>query len=175
MVDQGDLPPDNRSLFEKLQQQKAAKEEAFQEANRFSSLIRRLDNDEVDFLADVQEQKQREESMKRRRTEQALSDFRAAQRKEDARLAALEDERRTKQGPRSVKPPVIIAPRKRQGITGVIKRDRKKAKSETIAIDSGSIASMNADESAKKTADVSAMPSDKPEEPLDPLSDTSKT
>jgi hypothetical protein len=119
--------PDHRSLFEKLQQQKAAKEEAFQEANRFNSLLRRLDNDEVDFLVGVQEQKEKEDRIKRRRTEEALSAFRIAQQAEDARLAALEDERRVQQHKRGVKTPVVAASRvQKRGLTGVIKKNRKK-------------------------------------------------
>lgn len=70
---------DNRSLYEKLQEQKAAKEEAINEANKFSNLIRRLDNDEIDFLAGVHEQKEAEEARRRTERLEAIEDFRKAQ------------------------------------------------------------------------------------------------
>lgn len=77
-------PVDNRSLFEKLQEQKAAKEDAYNEATKFSNLIRRLDNDEIDFLASVREQKQKEEERKKRNQDAAIDRFRTAQRMLDA-------------------------------------------------------------------------------------------
>lgn len=76
-------PVDNRSLFEKLLDQKAAKEEAYNEATKFSNLIRRLDNDELDFLASVNERKAQAESTKRREVETAIRKFKEAQKKLD--------------------------------------------------------------------------------------------
>ncbi|TPX34498.1 hypothetical protein SmJEL517_g02786 [Synchytrium microbalum] len=41
---------DPRTLYERLQEQKTKKDDEFQEMTRFSNLIKRLDEDEVDFL-----------------------------------------------------------------------------------------------------------------------------
>ena len=111
---------DNRSLYEKLQEQRAIKEEAFQEANKFSTLIRRLDDDEVDFLASVNEQREKEERNRRLAKETAIAEFRRAQ-------AALERE--------SPPPPAIpkvprqeqqTAKRKQVQITGIVKKGKVK-------------------------------------------------
>ncbi|GAO49044.1 hypothetical protein SAICODRAFT_25499 [Saitoella complicata NRRL Y-17804] len=69
---------DDRSLFDRLQENKLKKEEARMEAAKFSNLIRRLDDDEVDFLADVQEQKRREDREKREEMEREMDAFRRA-------------------------------------------------------------------------------------------------
>src|SRR5271155_4674613 len=62
-------PNDKRSLFEKLSEQKAKKQEAFEEATKFSTLqctsillnvgnlIKRLDDSESDFLSHLQAEK----------------------------------------------------------------------------------------------------------------------
>ncbi|BFZ61857.1 hypothetical protein YB2330_002935 [Saitoella coloradoensis] len=71
-------PVDDRSLFDRLQDNKLKKEEARMEAAKFSNLIRRLDDDEVDFLADVQEQKRREDREKREEMDREMDAFRRA-------------------------------------------------------------------------------------------------
>ena len=77
--------PDTRSLYVKLQEQKAIKEEAFNEANKFSNLIRRLDDTEIDFLASVSERKEAEELKRKREKDEALARFRKEQRKFDTK------------------------------------------------------------------------------------------
>ncbi|RYP46282.1 hypothetical protein DL768_007501 [Monosporascus sp. mg162] len=68
------------SLYEILQANKAAKQAAFEEANRLRNQFRALDDDEVDFLDEVRERKREEEERARREVEERLEGFRRAQR-----------------------------------------------------------------------------------------------
>ncbi|KAK7992409.1 hypothetical protein PG996_012559 [Apiospora saccharicola] len=72
---------EEKSLFEVLQANKAAKQAAFEEASRLSNQFRALDDDEVDFLEEVQEKERQEEERKRRELEEGLGKFRQAQNK----------------------------------------------------------------------------------------------
>ncbi|CAG8619335.1 20151_t:CDS:2 [Racocetra fulgida] len=67
---------DPRTLYEKLQEQKMKKEEAFQEMTRFSNLIHRLDEDEIDFLATLEHEQRGKEMEKMKKVEQELEEFR---------------------------------------------------------------------------------------------------
>lgn len=69
---------DTRSLYEVLQANKAAKQAAFEEANRIKNQFRALDEDEVAFLAEVRERKREEEERERREVEEGLRAFRRA-------------------------------------------------------------------------------------------------
>lgn len=129
---------DNRSLFEKLQEQKAAKEDAFNEAAKFSNLIRRLDNDEVDFLANVNEEKEREEARKKREQDRAIEGFRTAQRAVDNMIDQLghHDKSGTVAKRRSQAADTASAAhsarvkRSRPGVVGVVTKDRKRSRKE---------------------------------------------
>ncbi|KAI9352072.1 N-terminal domain of NEFA-interacting nuclear protein NIP30-domain-containing protein [Obelidium mucronatum] len=44
------VPPDNRTLYEKLQSNKLKKEEEFAEKTKLANLIKKLDADEIEFL-----------------------------------------------------------------------------------------------------------------------------
>ncbi|CAG8527586.1 13420_t:CDS:2 [Cetraspora pellucida] len=85
----GEKPPvveeeyDPRTLYEKLQEQKMKKEEAFQEMTRFSNLIHRLDEDEIDFLATLEHEQRGKEMEKMKKVEQELEEFRRAAAKAD--------------------------------------------------------------------------------------------
>ncbi|KAK6854626.1 hypothetical protein PG995_009719 [Apiospora arundinis] len=70
---------EEKSLFEVLQANKAAKQAAFEEASRLRNQFRALDDDEVDFLDEVQEKERQEEERKRRELEEGLGKFRQAQ------------------------------------------------------------------------------------------------
>lgn len=78
--DQQQAGADGRSLYEVLQANKAAKQAAFEEANRIKNQFRALDEDEVDFLDEVAARRRREEEEVRRETEEGLRGFREAQR-----------------------------------------------------------------------------------------------
>lgn len=58
---------------------KAAKQAAFEEKTKLSNQFRALDDDEVEFLDDVQRSKRDEEARLRRETEEGLRAFREAQ------------------------------------------------------------------------------------------------
>lgn len=68
-----------RSLYEVLQANKAAKQAAFEEANRLRNQFRALDDDEIDFLDGVRARARAEEERVRRETEERLRAFRARQ------------------------------------------------------------------------------------------------
>ncbi|KAK8070023.1 N-terminal domain of NEFA-interacting nuclear protein NIP30-domain-containing protein [Apiospora phragmitis] len=70
---------EEKSLFDVLQANKAAKQAAFEEASRLRNQFRALDDDEVDFLDEVQEKERQEEARKRRELEEGLGKFRQAQ------------------------------------------------------------------------------------------------
>ncbi|EXJ82085.1 hypothetical protein A1O1_08154 [Capronia coronata CBS 617.96] len=65
-----------KSLYEVLQQNKAAKQEAFEESIRLKNQFRPLDEDEVDFLDSVLESKRAEEDAVKQQTAEQLEAFR---------------------------------------------------------------------------------------------------
>jgi hypothetical protein len=80
-------PNDKRSLFDKLAEIKAKKQEAFEEAYKFSAsynflqlmignLIKRLDDDESDFLTRLQRERTKEEQEKKRVEGEQIDAFR---------------------------------------------------------------------------------------------------
>ncbi|KAI1456403.1 hypothetical protein F4805DRAFT_458827 [Annulohypoxylon moriforme] len=70
-----------RSLFDVLQANKAAKQAAFEEQNRIRNQFRALDDDEIEFLDGVQDERRVEEERIKRETEERLARFREAQKK----------------------------------------------------------------------------------------------
>ncbi|KAH6635059.1 N-terminal domain of NEFA-interacting nuclear protein NIP30-domain-containing protein [Chaetomium sp. MPI-SDFR-AT-0129] len=68
-----------KSLYEVLQANKAAKQAAFDEAHRLRNQFRALDDDEVDFLEEVRAKRRREEEEGRREVERGVERFREAQ------------------------------------------------------------------------------------------------
>ncbi|KAM7216346.1 N-terminal domain of NEFA-interacting nuclear protein NIP30 domain containing protein [Rhypophila decipiens] len=70
---------EEKSLYEVLQANKAAKQAAFEEANKIKNQFRALDDDEIDFLDEVLMRKRAEEQRIRRETEEGLDLFRRAQ------------------------------------------------------------------------------------------------
>lgn len=70
-----------KSLYDVLQANKAAKQAAFEEANKIKNQFRPLDDDEVEFLDGVRERKRAEEERLRRETEEGLKGFRELQSK----------------------------------------------------------------------------------------------
>ncbi|KAI9845945.1 MAG: hypothetical protein M1838_001494 [Thelocarpon superellum] len=80
-----------KSLFETLQANKAAKQEAFEESIRLKNQFRSLDEDEVDFLDSVLEStRAKEEAVKKETTEQ-LDVFRRQQDEADKALLLSDD------------------------------------------------------------------------------------
>ncbi|KAI7469204.1 hypothetical protein KC351_g13252, partial [Hortaea werneckii] len=76
-----------KSLYETLQANKAAKQEAFDEATRFRNQFRSLDEDEVEFLDSVLESTRTQEAEVKKETREQLDAFRKLQ--EDAEKEAV--------------------------------------------------------------------------------------
>ncbi|GAB0134600.1 hypothetical protein EsDP_00002965 [Epichloe bromicola] len=72
---------EERSLYDVLQANKAAKQAAFEEQNRIKNQFRALDEDEIDFLDEVKAAKRMEEERVRREMEDGLRAFREQQRR----------------------------------------------------------------------------------------------
>lgn len=77
-------PGGEKSLYEVLQANKAAKQAAFEEASKLKNQFRALDDDEVEFLDGVRERRRAEEERLRRETEEGLKGFRELQSKVSA-------------------------------------------------------------------------------------------
>ncbi|KAK3952474.1 N-terminal domain of NEFA-interacting nuclear protein NIP30-domain-containing protein [Pseudoneurospora amorphoporcata] len=69
---------EQKSLYEVLQANKAAKQAAFEEANKIKNQFRALDDDEIEFLQGVAERKRREEKERRKEEEGGLRKFKDA-------------------------------------------------------------------------------------------------
>ncbi|KAI8962915.1 hypothetical protein F5Y11DRAFT_320831 [Daldinia sp. FL1419] len=70
---------ENKSLYDILQANKAAKQAAFEEKTRISNQFRALDDDEIDFLESMRDERRVEEEKVKRETEERLASFRQAQ------------------------------------------------------------------------------------------------
>ncbi|KAK4048750.1 hypothetical protein OIV83_004516 [Microbotryomycetes sp. JL201] len=75
---QDDEPYDGRSLYEKLQEQKLKKQEAFDEQLKFKNQFRALDADEIDFLDSLVDDVNDEERRKQAAIQEELDAFRKA-------------------------------------------------------------------------------------------------
>ncbi|KAH8586170.1 N-terminal domain of NEFA-interacting nuclear protein NIP30-domain-containing protein [Bisporella sp. PMI_857] len=78
-------PMDGRSLFEILEANKAAKQDAFEEANRIKNQFRSLDEDEIEFLDSVLESTRKEEARVKEEMREGLEAFRRQQEEADKR------------------------------------------------------------------------------------------
>ncbi|KAJ5459215.1 hypothetical protein N7530_011159 [Penicillium desertorum] len=79
---------DGKSLFEVLERNKMAKQEAFEEKSRLRNQFRSLDEDEVEFLDSVLESTRAKEAAVKRETAEQLEAFH--RRREEAQKALLE-------------------------------------------------------------------------------------
>ncbi|KAI1761550.1 hypothetical protein GGR53DRAFT_22886 [Hypoxylon sp. FL1150] len=70
---------DSKSLYDILQANKAAKQAAFEEQNQIRNQFRALDDDEIDFLDGVLDERRVEEERIKRETAERLASFREAQ------------------------------------------------------------------------------------------------
>ncbi|QSZ29107.1 hypothetical protein DSL72_003617 [Monilinia vaccinii-corymbosi] len=81
---------DGKSLFEILEANKAAKKDAFEEANKLKNQFRSLDEDEVEFLDSVLESTRAEEDRVKKETAEGLELFRKQQEEADRKARAAE-------------------------------------------------------------------------------------
>ncbi|KZO96079.1 hypothetical protein CALVIDRAFT_537668 [Calocera viscosa TUFC12733] len=75
---QDEVVSDGRSLFERLQTNKLAKEEQWQEQHKLSKQFRALEEDEILFLQQVKEKKYQEEQKRKLEERSELESFRTA-------------------------------------------------------------------------------------------------
>jgi len=80
-----------KSLYETLQANKAAKQDAFEEASRLKNQFRALDDDEIDFLDSVLESTRAKEAEVKKDTAEQLSAFRQQQEKSEKTARSSED------------------------------------------------------------------------------------
>ncbi|KAF2154562.1 hypothetical protein K461DRAFT_252610 [Myriangium duriaei CBS 260.36] len=80
-----------KSLYETLQANKAAKQDAFEESIRLKNQFRSLDADEVDFLDSLTASSRAAETAVRRDTEEQLAAFRAAREAEERKARTGSD------------------------------------------------------------------------------------
>ncbi|KAG5437371.1 hypothetical protein PCANB_000802 [Pneumocystis canis] len=71
-------PVDHRSLYERLQANRLIKEEEYQESWKLSSLIRTLDDEEIDFLDKLRKEKIKVEEEAKKSVKEGLEVFRKA-------------------------------------------------------------------------------------------------
>ncbi|KAI8604464.1 N-terminal domain of NEFA-interacting nuclear protein NIP30-domain-containing protein [Dissophora ornata] len=71
-----EVPYDPRTLYERLQEQKQKKDDAFAEATKFGNLIHRIDNDEFDFLNTLENDEARKKRELAEQEEEELKKFR---------------------------------------------------------------------------------------------------
>ncbi|KAG8626565.1 hypothetical protein KVT40_005510 [Elsinoe batatas] len=83
---------DGKSLYEKLEENKAAKQDAFEESIRLKNQFRALDEDEVDFLESLNASTKSKESAVRKETSELLSNFRDQQSKAGSEARQTEDQ-----------------------------------------------------------------------------------
>ncbi|KAL6239777.1 hypothetical protein BDW75DRAFT_66843 [Aspergillus navahoensis] len=80
---------DGKSLYDVLQQNKMAKQEAFEEKIKLKNQFRALDEDEVEFLDSIMESTRAQEATVKKETAEQLEQFR--RQREEAEKAHLED------------------------------------------------------------------------------------
>lgn len=68
---------DGRSLYDRLKEQKDAKDLEFEESRQFKNMIRGLDDDDVDHLNEIDNRKLLEERKKQEEELKELTDYRA--------------------------------------------------------------------------------------------------
>ncbi|CAD6446600.1 ca15fb6f-5a66-4546-981d-9bfc8c295729 [Sclerotinia trifoliorum] len=83
---------DGKSLFEILEANKAAKQDAFEETNKLKNQFRSLDEDEVEFLDSVLESTRAEEDRVKKETAEGLELFRKQQEEADKKARAAEND-----------------------------------------------------------------------------------
>ncbi|MCJ1399832.1 hypothetical protein MMC11_003035 [Xylographa trunciseda] len=116
-----------KSLYEVLQQNKAAKQDAFEESIRLKNQFRNLDEDEIEFLDSVLESTRAKEEAIKKETAEQLSLFR--QQQEDADRAMVQE---TQEGSEESKLPKSGSPVNDESLWAV-KRKRKRSKETEVA------------------------------------------
>ncbi|KAF4547513.1 Hypothetical protein D9617_41g062640 [Elsinoe fawcettii] len=82
---------EGKSLYDTLQANKAAKQDAFEESIRLKNQFRSLDEDEIDFLESVNATTRAKENAVKKETTEQLSAFREQQQKSENRKPESQD------------------------------------------------------------------------------------
>ncbi|KAF6840403.1 hypothetical protein CMUS01_03940 [Colletotrichum musicola] len=126
-----------KSLYDVLQANKAAKQAAFEEANKIKNQFRPLDDDEIEFLDEVRQSARAEEERVRRETEEGLAAFRAAQKRPGPAVDEGDDvggEKEADAGKAAGEEEWAVGPRKRRkGREGLFGVRREKSDAEKKA------------------------------------------
>lgn len=109
-IERPEEPYDNRSLFDRLQEQKQKKDLEYEEAHKLKNMIKGLDDDEIDFLDLVDRTKLAADRIKTQEEEKELNDYRN-------RVATLQEkelDQKLATGASLAKPKVAQAPKRSQ-------------------------------------------------------------
>lgn len=90
---------DTRSLYERLLEQRNKKQEAFDESQKLSNLVTKLDEDEVDYFNDLAKKKREEETRKRLEVYDVLEE-----KKRNSGRKLIEEEKKLKQSYLGLRP-----------------------------------------------------------------------
>ncbi|CAO3572105.1 unnamed protein product [Mortierella alpina] len=159
---QEEVPYDPRTLYERLQEQKQKKDDAFAEATKFGNLIHRIDNDEFDFLSTLENEEAQKKRELAEQEEEELKKFRMNVQLKTAPVPSSSLVNNTALGTASgsiVAGPftATVAPKKKSSLfAGLVKRDNNPSTSKssvshsaTENISSKSTSSVTTDASSK--------------------------
>ncbi|KAF9964418.1 hypothetical protein BGZ70_006483 [Mortierella alpina] len=160
---QEEVPYDPRTLYERLQEQKQKKDDAFAEATKFGNLIHRIDNDEFDFLSTLENEEAQKKRELAEQEEEELKKFRMNVQLKTAPVpsSSLVNSNSTVLGAASgsiVPGPftATAAPKKKSSLfAGLVKRDNNPSSSKSSASHSA-IENVSARTASSATTDASS-------------------
>ncbi|KAM3071319.1 hypothetical protein ACMFMG_008910 [Clarireedia jacksonii] len=150
---------DGKSLFEILEANKAAKQDAFEEANKLKHQFRALDEDEVEFLDSVLESTRAEENRVKKETAEGLELFRKQQEEADKKARTETDGAPAPDASAVLEEEWIAAGRKR-------KRAKEKEGLKGVKIRRGSSAADQASTPSKAVSTKAPVQDDESQKPL---------
>ncbi|GJJ68904.1 hypothetical protein EMPS_01250 [Entomortierella parvispora] len=127
-----EVPYDPRTLYERLQEQKQKKDDAFAEATKFGNLIHRIDNDEFDFLSTLESDEAKKKKELEEQEQEELKKFRQNVQLKAVTVPAQPSDLLTAVAPKSNPPSfdVTAVPRKKKSLfAGLVKKDESKTSS----------------------------------------------
>lgn len=144
---------DCRSLYERLQEQKQKKDLEFEEAHKLKNMIKTLDDDEVEFLDLVDQNKMNAERKAQLEEAKEMSDFRQ-------KVASLQEKRMDEQiqqqmsKPKSAKAPIASNRMSQKKIlAGVVVPKRKREEESTVVMKSTAAAATTTTTNGKEGDD----------------------
>ncbi|KAJ2809466.1 hypothetical protein H4R20_000086 [Coemansia guatemalensis] len=110
---------DPRTLYERLQEQRSKKEDAYAESRRFANQIRKLDTDEIEFLDTVDELERKKQNEQKQSELLALAEFNSKVAERHKRPANTSIKRHNPKSNTSLKSTAVASK-----LTGVVRRRR---------------------------------------------------